>query len=227
MKKKFVFAISLISLVFSLYSISALTNGTLYANVGENVVFGVGDSVSFNVTASCISGQTNCSGTTYYTCVNNSWVNNGEVNGFCGYITPVIPNGGGSNNGGNGGSGGSGGGSMTTTSFNSDFCSENWQCSEWSRCVNGTQTRTCTDVHECGTEKNKPAIEQQCETTTSTNFSLTGAVIGISEFAQTPGGIATFIIVGLFVVGGVTFLAIKGKFKNFLPKKKENNIAEQ
>ncbi|MFA5071858.1 MAG: hypothetical protein WC511_05885 [Candidatus Pacearchaeota archaeon] len=226
MKKNFVFAFGLVFLVFSLYSINALTNGTLYANVGENVVFGVGDSVSFDVTASCISGQTNCSGTNYYTCVNNSWINNGNVNGYCNYVTPS--DGGTGGGSGNGGSGGSSGGSVVTTSFNSDFCSENWQCDDWSNCVNGTQTRTCTDIHECGTTQNKPSTEQQCESTTSTSFfNINAAVIGITDFAKTPAGVATFVIVGLFAVGGITFLAIKGKFKNFLPKKKEDNIAEQ
>jgi hypothetical protein len=127
-------------------------------------------------------------------------------------------------NGGGSSSGGSSGGITVIggAAESSYLCSEDWQCSEWSDCENGIQTRTCTDLSQCGTEINKPSTEQQCETTSSTNL-FTGAVIGISEFAQSPAGIATFIIIGLFVVGGVTFLAIKGKFKKFLPK----NITEQ
>ena len=119
-------------------------------------------------------------------------------------------------------SGGSSGGSFRVIggeAENSYVCSENWQCSEWSDCENEIQTRTCTDLNSCGTSNGKPTTEQQCETTTSTNL-LTGAVTGISEFAQTPWGIATFIIIGLFAVGGVTFLAIKGKFKNIFKKRK-------
>lgn len=61
------------------------------------------------------------------------------------------------------------------------------------------------------------------EEITSTNF-LTGAVIGITDFAKSPTGIATFVIVGLMAVGGATFLALR-KFK--IVGKKENNISEQ
>jgi hypothetical protein len=128
-----------------------------------------------------------------------------------------------------GGSSGGGGGSVSVIggeSTNSYICSEDWQCGEWSDCKNGIQTRTCTDSNSCGTSNGKPSTEQQCETTTSTNL-LTGFAVGVSDFAKSPAGVATFVIVGLFAVGGVTFLAIKGKFKNFLPKKKENSIAEQ
>jgi hypothetical protein len=41
-------------------------------------------------------------------------------------------------------------------------CVENWQCTEWSECVNGTQTRTCTDLNNCGTTLNKPEEERSC-----------------------------------------------------------------
>jgi hypothetical protein len=29
-------------------------------------------------------------------------------------------------------------------------CTPQWQCNEWSSCTNGTQTRTCTDINQCG-----------------------------------------------------------------------------
>ena len=41
-------------------------------------------------------------------------------------------------------------------------CEENWQCSEWSLCENGTQTRTCNDVNNCGTALTKPETESNC-----------------------------------------------------------------
>ncbi len=41
-------------------------------------------------------------------------------------------------------------------------CTESWSCSEWSECINRTQTRTCTDINNCGTEINKPAESQDC-----------------------------------------------------------------
>ncbi len=55
-----------------------------------------------------------------------------------------------------GGSSEGGGGGGTTT------CTENWQCSVWSICIAGTQTRTCIDLNSCGTENNKPAGQQSC-----------------------------------------------------------------
>ena len=41
-------------------------------------------------------------------------------------------------------------------------CVEDWSCTDWSACVNGTQTRTCTDLNECGTDENKPLEFQVC-----------------------------------------------------------------
>lgn len=43
-------------------------------------------------------------------------------------------------------------------------CIENWNCTEWSECYeNGTQTRSCTDLNNCGTNNDKPATERECE----------------------------------------------------------------
>lgn len=41
-------------------------------------------------------------------------------------------------------------------------CTPNWQCSEWSECVNNVQSRTCDDVNVCGIEEGKPALSQSC-----------------------------------------------------------------
>jgi len=41
-------------------------------------------------------------------------------------------------------------------------CTPNWQCSAWSACVNGLQTRTCTELAGCPI--NKPAETQTCVT---------------------------------------------------------------
>jgi len=42
------------------------------------------------------------------------------------------------------------------------LCEENWTCTEWSSCVNETQTRTCTDLNECETNNSKPSVIQDC-----------------------------------------------------------------
>ena len=41
-------------------------------------------------------------------------------------------------------------------------CTPNWQCSDWSSCSQGTQTRTCTDLNSCGTTQGKPPESQSC-----------------------------------------------------------------
>ena len=43
-------------------------------------------------------------------------------------------------------------------------CVPNWQCSGWSACVSGQQTKTCTDSNNCGTTANKPSETQTCTT---------------------------------------------------------------
>ncbi len=41
-------------------------------------------------------------------------------------------------------------------------CTPNWKCSDWSECVNGEQTRKCTDLNKCGSEEKKPAEKRNC-----------------------------------------------------------------
>lgn len=47
-----------------------------------------------------------------------------------------------------------------------ESCTSNWQCSAWSICADGYQTRTCTDLNHCSTQTNKPAEKQQCASCT-------------------------------------------------------------
>lgn len=44
-----------------------------------------------------------------------------------------------------------------------NVCVENWSCSEWSECAEGSQTRTCSDASNCGTDMNKPDETRDCE----------------------------------------------------------------
>jgi hypothetical protein len=42
-------------------------------------------------------------------------------------------------------------------------CEENWRCTEWSVCpIYEIQTRTCRDLNDCGTTKNKPEEKRKC-----------------------------------------------------------------
>ena len=61
--------------------------------------------------------------------------------------------------------GGDGGGS---NGGGSGSCLENWQCSEWSGCINNLQTRICNDIDNCGTIFNKPSEAELCTTEKST-----------------------------------------------------------
>ena len=41
-------------------------------------------------------------------------------------------------------------------------CTPNWQCTLWSTCINGQQTKTCADLNGCGVTTGKPATTQTC-----------------------------------------------------------------
>lgn len=42
------------------------------------------------------------------------------------------------------------------------MCTENWQCSNWSSCSNGVQTRNCNDLNACGSTNSIPGTSQTC-----------------------------------------------------------------
>jgi hypothetical protein len=42
-------------------------------------------------------------------------------------------------------------------------CLEKWECSAWSSCVEGKQTRECHDSGGCGTEDARPPVERTCQ----------------------------------------------------------------
>jgi len=41
-------------------------------------------------------------------------------------------------------------------------CTTSWQCTQWSACVNGKQSRSCNDISRCETSQNKPEELQSC-----------------------------------------------------------------
>jgi len=43
-------------------------------------------------------------------------------------------------------------------------CQENWNCTEWSECKGGVQSRKCIDLNNCGTTIHKPLTVRKCET---------------------------------------------------------------
>ena len=49
-------------------------------------------------------------------------------------------------------------------------CTQNWQCTSWSDCVNNLQTRTCTDINNCNNNTGKPTESQSCTTQCTQNW---------------------------------------------------------
>ncbi len=181
--KKYFLGVLLFCLVFSFYTVSALYEGEITVGVGENVQVTIGNPPSFNVTEGeeCTSGQTTCVGTNYYLCVNNIWVNQGNIDGQCGYTiiptTTTI----------------TGGGGRAHTSFSVATGVEENQSS---KNPSGTSPET---------NKTQPK-----ETTSFTNF-FTGAVTGIGDFVKTGEGIATILVLITVVVLGVALTSIRKK----------------
>ncbi|MEM2956300.1 MAG: hypothetical protein QW041_01870 [Candidatus Pacearchaeota archaeon] len=42
-------------------------------------------------------------------------------------------------------------------------CVENWQCFDWSHCINGITERRCFDINSCGTYTKKPFESADCK----------------------------------------------------------------
>ncbi|MFH1473864.1 MAG: polysaccharide deacetylase family protein [Candidatus Aenigmatarchaeota archaeon] len=99
-------------------------------------------------------------------------------------------------------------GSETVTS--EDDCAEDWICSSWSDCINGTQIRTCYDTNDCGTVFNIDEETQECEEQPS-------IITGMFTFLTTPTGIGLMGFMALVVIFLIS--RTNGKLKlNFLKK---------
>jgi len=111
------------------------------------------------------------------------------------------------NNGGGTRVGGGGG----ATSY---ICYEEWQCGDWSSCINEKQTRTCTDLAQCGTTDYKPITSRVCSveevstnpaqtTTPAAGGGITGAVIGA---LGSPTGIGIIVVLVVLIIGAGIFI---------------------
>ena len=68
------------------------------------------------------------------------------------------------------------------------FCSPNWQCTDWSQCLDGAQTRTCSDSNSCGVSTGKPSESQSCLIGGALDFGKVGSLIKYhSILTQFPG----------------------------------------
>ena len=59
------------------------------------------------------------------------------------------------------------------------ICTSNWQCTSWSQCSNGTQSRLCVDTNMCSGSSSKPTEGQTCTMPTP---APTPQVLGATTF---------------------------------------------
>lgn len=134
------------------------------------------------------------------------------------------------NNGGGGGSSG-GGGNNIGTYTQLQHCVENWECTDWGVCAEGSQTRTCTDTKNCTTTLLMPEIQRLCETKTLLNAdadskdsqngfsSLLGAIIGPNS---KPQNLAVVLTLMFLVLGALLIINSVRKNTNAAEKAIEN-----
>ncbi len=60
-------------------------------------------------------------------------------------------------------------------------CTEVWSCTDWSKCTDGIQTRTCTGNNDCNMETGKPIEQRLCASEDNmARYAITGALVGIT-----------------------------------------------
>ncbi|MEM7825741.1 MAG: hypothetical protein QW412_02695 [Candidatus Aenigmatarchaeota archaeon] len=149
------------------------------------------------------------------------FVNNVDINQvyyFCNgcvtmlNLTATIPAGGSSGEKSGGVSGGSS--DRTTTSTGStevknqtvsqqQVCQEKWVCSEWSECINGTQTRTCVDQSNCGTNNNEPFSSQPCsseERREEKSSQIVSEITGFFALLSNPVYALSFVLIMIIIL---------------------------
>ncbi len=155
------------------------------------------------------------------------------------YTAPVVNN-----------PGGGGGSSRRTTptptpvpsfdflsAFFDSQCVPDWQCGSWNSCqASGTQTRTCQDMHQCGTLTGKPVEQQACTIASVTEVTTepAGSVAteeqieptATPEEPETPGitgavigGFQKHAIAWLIVVAALIGILVGVRFYVKKPKK--------
>jgi len=122
-----------------------------------------------------------------------------------------------------------------TTTGGSSSCTYNqnydWQCSPWSECIEGEQTRVCSNTNNCGSTYGRPSLTndnctvvinaqsltEQEKTTPPDNSTgtiagvanvINGATTGVYEFASTPFGLGV-IIFAVIIFGAGIFIILK------------------
>ena len=158
-------------------------NTTFYAQNGSNQIFVFGRTpggiigsnvvLNFNVVvaeAECGNGiieeGEECDGSDFGTdsCSTYGYNSGSLTCSSCTIDTSSCYNtgGGGGSSGGSSSSGGSGGVVVASDTGEEETCTPEWECSEWSDCIDGSQTRECTDSNNCGDTFSKPPETTSC-----------------------------------------------------------------
>ena len=121
-----------------------------------------------------------------------------------------------------------------------ETCTPNWDCNNWSECVNGEQNRICTDLNNCNTTVNKPVESSTCsapsipqltnetaQVTNETNTETNQTSMPTGFFALTPylSNPIVISLAAIVIVSSIMFFMYSKKI--FIFKKKfvikENN----
>jgi len=67
-------------------------------------------------------------------------------------------------------------------------CAPNWQCNDWSLCLNGQQSRTCNDSNNCWINTNKPKEVQNCTQKSGVKIQANSSDGPVNIFVTTGSG---------------------------------------
>ncbi|MBD3248661.1 hypothetical protein GF336_01310 [Candidatus Woesearchaeota archaeon] len=90
------------------------------------------------------------------------------------------------------------------------LCKSDWECSEWSRCENGGQTRECIDLNDCRLKGEKPIEKRACEE--PVEYTEPAEEIPIAEEEIYGFGNIISVVAAIFVIAFV-FIILKGSKK--------------
>jgi hypothetical protein len=106
-------------------------------------------------------------------------------------------------------------------------CTYNWSCTEWSECINGAQTRTCTNLGSCFDNEGKPIELQSCtvKPTAPENITLPtlptktpeetkAPTITLTPSTTTPLGLGVVLIVVIAISIVITAIILKKRKQN-------------
>ncbi|MFT4308762.1 MAG: PKD domain-containing protein [Candidatus Woesearchaeota archaeon] len=87
------------------------------------------------------------------------------------------------------GGGGGGGGGPSGSAPPPEPCIPEWECTEWDACLpTGIQTRTCTDLNQCGTADGRPDLLRDCEYIGTCYDNIKNCHSGLCEIGVDCGG---------------------------------------